>query len=45
MTCRCLYFLASFSLNGRPLSEIISSGIKVDADVECVNATTEYLKC
>ena len=45
MTCRCIYLLASFNFNDRLLSGIISSGIRLDVDIECVNATIGYLKC
>ena len=45
MTCRCIHFLASFNLSGRALSDVTSSGIKLDADTECENATTGYLEC
>ena len=45
MKCHCIYLLALFNFNDRLLSEIISSGIRLDVDIECVNATTGYLKC
>ena len=33
MTCRCIYFLALFNLNGRMLLEFISPGIILDVGV------------
>ena len=39
ITYRCIYVLASFNFNDRPLSQIIF------ADVGCVNATIGYLEC
>ena len=33
MTCRCIYFVALFNLNGRTLSEFISPGMILDVGV------------